>query len=293
MKSAVIVDSVAYLPKELANHPDIFQIDLAVNFHDGSVMKDSSNDDEIAAFYSRLKTESQLPTTTQPPVGDYYELMDRIVEKGYEVVYCIHLSAGISGTYQSAVMVTNEYQDKIITYCIDSKGASVGMQALASAALDMIQQNEPHEDIAQKLHWLVEHSRIYLMVEDLNNFAKGGRLSTTSALLGGVLQIRPLLYFDDEGKIVLFEKIRTNKRVYKRWLELLEEAVQKYPKGVDIAFAHGDVAEEIEEIAAMMREKFPTIKITVSLLGPVVGTHTGKGAKGLGIFPNIQNYDVM
>lgn len=290
MKKAIIVDSVAYLPEDLANFPDLYQVDLSVNFNDGSVFNDSSDETRIKEFYQRLNIEKQLPTTSQPPVGDYYALMDKLIEKGYEAIYCIHISSGISGTFQSAVMVTNEYKDKAKIFCIDSKGASVTMEGLVRAAIPLLEQGEDVQEIADKLNWLAENSKIYLMVEDLSNLVKGGRLSATSALLGGMLQIRPLLYFNEEGKIVLFEKIRTNKKVYKRWSELAAEAKQKYSKGIDIAFAHGDVLEEIKNVEAMILKDHPELVSHISSLGPVVGAHTGKGTKGFAIIPHLDNY---
>lgn len=290
MKTAIIVDSVGYLAPEILALPNVFQIELTVNFHDGSVMSDYCTPAELQKFYERLSKESVLPTTSQPQVGKYYELMDQIVEQGYQNVVCIHLSSGISGTYQSAVMVTNEYRDKLNVYCIDSKGASVTMAGLIRATLQLIEQDEAPDVMGEKLTWLAEHSRVYLMVEDLSNLVKGGRLSATSALLGGVLQIRPLLYFDAEGKIVLFEKIRTNKRVYKRWVELAQEAKVNYPKGIDIALAHGNVYNEVVAVKEQLLSEHPELTCYIDALGPVVGTHTGQGAKGFAIIPHLDNY---
>lgn len=292
MKKAIIVDSVAYLSKELASFPDLYQVDLSVNFSDGSVLNDTNDDQQIKEFYQRLITEKQLPTTSQPLVGDYYALMDQLVEKGYEAVYCVHLSSGISGTFQSAVMVTNEYQDRMKVFCIDSKGASVTMEGIVRAAIKLFETEQSSQLIADQLFWLAENSRIYLMVEDLSNLVKGGRLSATSALLGSVLQVRPLLYFNEEGKIVLFEKIRTNKKVYKRWSDLVSEAKQKYPKGIDIALAHGDVYDETKSVEELLLSDHPELTVYISPLGPVVGTHTGKGAKGLAIIPSLDNYTI-
>lgn len=289
MKAAIIVDSVGY-SKDFEANPDIYSIALSVNFSDGRNMKDSNDDSVLTQFYQQLPNEKQLPTTSQPTVGDYYALMDQLVEKGYEVVYCIHLAAAISGTYQSAVMVTNEYEGKIKSFCIDSKGASVTMEGIVRAALELFEQDLTPEAVAERLTWLANANRVYLMVEDLSNLAKGGRLSTTSAVLGGILQIRPLLYFDQEGKIVLFEKIRTNKKVYKRWSELVGESLKQYPKGIEIAFAHADAYDEVKSVEKEILAEYPHIISYISPLSPVVGAHTGRGAKGFAIIPKIENY---
>ena len=91
MKAAVIVDSTAYLSEALAQHPDVYQVALSVNFSDGSVMKDTSDLQLLNEFYTRLKSESQLPTTSQPQPGDYLALLDQLVAAGYDTVYAIHL----------------------------------------------------------------------------------------------------------------------------------------------------------------------------------------------------------
>lgn len=290
MKTAIIVDSVGYFPKEITSLPNVFQIDLMVNFYDGTTINDSSNEEDVKLFYKKLSNETQLPTTSQPQIGKYYELMNQIIEEGYDTVICIHLSSGISGTYQAAVVVTKEFSKKINVICIDTKGASIGMEAVAKLALDLIDQEADLNEIVEKLTWQSNNNQIYLMVEDLKNLVKGGRLSASSALLGGVLQIKPLLHFDKNGKIVLFEKIRTNKRVYKRWSELVNEAKKQYPKGIEIAFAHGDAYEEVKQVEQQILSAHPDLTSHITQLGPVVGTHTGKGAKGMAIIPKIENF---
>lgn len=287
MKSAIIVDSTAYLDENLSNHPDVYTVNLSVHFHDGTDLVDTADIEEQHCFYQRLLSETQLPTTSQPKPGDYYKLMDELVAKGYEVVYCIHLSSQISGTFQTAQMITDEYKNRLAIYCVDSKSASVIMLRMVEQALADIEKGLEPTQVYEHLKWLADESRVYFMVEDLNNLAKGGRLSAASAFLGGMLKIRPLLYFEENGKIVLFEKIRTNKKVYRRWHELIEESLMKYPQGIRVAFAHGDASEEIEAVKQELAQAFPQVDFIVCGLGPVVGAHTGKGAKGMGIIPNL------
>lgn len=290
MKTAIIVDSTAYLPDEIKNRENVFEINLLVTFSDGTTVTDTGDLKLVKAFYDRLDQEATLPTTSQPAVGDYYALMDKLVEAGYEAVFCVHLSSKISGTYQTAHMVTQEYADRMQVFCVDSKGASVVQEVLVRTCLDLLNEGMALDEIYKRLLWLADESIIYLVVENLNNLVKGGRLSATSALLGNILQIKPLLYFEPEGSIQLFEKIRTSKKVFKRWKELKDESLKKYSKGIEVAFAHADAKDEIMEILPTIVEDMDPSQVRVSVLGPVVGTHTARRAKGMGIVPKLDNY---
>lgn len=282
-KTAIIVDSTSYLPSNLKEKENIFQADLIAHFDDGTVIKDSNKPEDIEAFFQRMTKEPNLPKTSQPSTGQYLELVEEIVAKGYNQIIAIHLSSGISGTYQTAVSVLSEFKDQIDIHYVDSKGASVIVESQVEYVLKELEKGTAIEEILKGLDYLIEHTKIYLMVENLTNLAKGGRLSSTSAMLGNLLKVRPILYFNEEGKIVMFEKLRTNKRVYARWVELIKESLEKYPQGVELRFAHNSLAEEMEPIVESFRQEFPDLPIYVNTLGPVIATHSGPGTKAIGI----------
>ena len=260
-------------------------MDLLVHFSDGTDLYDSADPQAVSDFYQRLKTSDNLPTTSQPQPAAYYELMDQLVLEDYEVVYAIHLSAGISGTYQTSYMILNEYQDRLDVHCIDSKGAGIMVELLVRSLLEMLAAGVDPAVAAQELVYQADQSEVYLMVEDLNNLAKGGRLSNTGAVLGSLLRVRPLLKFDEAGKIVLFEKIRTNKRVYQRWLELARDFQDRHEQGLTIGFLSANDSEGIEEVRHLFQEEFPEVATYVGICGPVIGTHVGEGCKAVGFIP--------
>ncbi|UUX32942.1 DegV family protein [Fundicoccus culcitae] len=289
MKVAIIVDSTSYLSPTLATKPNIFQVNLSVNFADGTTYQDASNPEIISEFYKRLKSEKQLPTTSQPQVGEYYQIMENLVAQHYEAVISIHLASAISGTFQQAQMVLKEFEDRIQTYCIDSKGSSVVLESLVSQTHDLLSKGYSPEVIVEGLLLAVEEAQIYLMVEDLNNLSKGGRLSSTSAFFGNVLQIKPLLYFDQEGKIVLFEKIRSTKKVYQRWEALIMAYNEAHPKGFVLAFAHAQAEEQVMQVLNKTKSKLgPEVSFLVGSIGPVIGTHIGAGARGMALIPRLE-----
>lgn len=289
LKQAIIVDSTAYLSDELANLPNIYQVNLQVLFEDGTTRSDSNQLDDLRDYIELMKKYESFPQTSQPLVGEYDALYQKLIQEGYEIVYCIHLSSGISGTYQTALMLKEQYADQIKSYVIDSKGASIVEEILTRHCLKLIEENVAPELIEKKLQQCADDGRIYLMVETTENLVKSGRLSRSLAMIGNMLKVIPLLYFNEEGKIVLFEKIRTKKRVHQRWIKLIQEGFEKYPDGFVIGFAHADDLEGIEDFIELVKKDVPEYQngFHISILGPVVASHTAQKSKGICLMPTV------
>lgn len=289
LKQAIIVDSTAYLSDELANLPNIYQVNLQVLFEDGTTRSDSNQLDDLRDYIELMKKYESFPQTSQPLVGEYDALYQKLIQEGYEIVYCIHLSSGISGTYQTALMLKEQYADQIKSYVIDSKGASIVEEILTRHCLKLIEENVAPELIEKKLQQCADDGRIYLMVETTENLVKSGRLNRSLAMIGNMLKVIPLLYFNEEGKIVLFEKVRTKKRVHQRWIKLIQEGFEKYPDGFVIGFAHADDLEGIEDFIELVKKDVPEYQngFHISILGPVVASHTAQKSKGICLMPTV------
>ncbi|MGX7109168.1 DegV family protein [Facklamia miroungae] len=286
VKTAIIVDSTAYLNQEIATLPNVFQVDLSIIFDDGKTFKDMANIDEQAQFYKYMEQSKQLPKSSQPHPGEYYKLMDEIVEQGFQSVIAIHLSSSISGTYAMAKSILSEYQDRIEGHAVDSKSSCIVIEGLTRIALKGLEDQKSIQEIVTEITWQANHTQVYFMVEDLDNLVKGGRLNPRLATLGQLLKIRPVLHFNEEGGIVLFEKIRTNKKVYARWIQLIQEAMATYPQGVHVMMTHADTIEEASMVASLIKSELGISCIHTNSIGPVIGTHTGKDCIGLAIIPN-------
>ncbi|HBV24260.1 MAG TPA: DegV family protein [Jeotgalicoccus sp.] len=289
MKIAYIVDSTASLSDELADRSDVFQVHLSVTFKDGSIFKDTTDEAALKSFYQRLSTEKEIPKSSQPQVGEYYEVVDEIISKGYDTVIAIHIGKGISGTYQSAEMVLNEYKEegKLNYHLIDSNGTSFIIEHLLEQTIEQIEKGISIEQTVQKIEKLVEDTQIYLVVDDLNYLVRGGRLGAGSAFIGSLFKIKPIVYFADDGNVKPFDKVRTNSRVVKLWESLIEEAMDKFNGKIKIAIAHGNIAEEAHQIRKKFENMYPGISCRVGYLTPALGVHGGPGSKGLGILPYI------
>ncbi|AMB99079.1 hypothetical protein AWM75_03265 [Aerococcus urinaehominis] len=280
MKTAFIVDSTANLSDQYKNHPDVFTIPLEVILADGTTFRDSNRDSDIAAFYQKMQAAPDLPTTSQPPVGDYVALVEKIIAAGYQQIFAIHLSSQISGTYNTARLLLENYQDQVTSYVIDSKSTSLVMQFLLAQALDMLDLGMPGQAIAQKLQWSADQSRVYVGIREMDNLVKGGRLQAGTKFIGELLNIIPVAVFDKDGQLQVYEKVRTEKRFHKLVYKIFDQAIAAYPGRVRLAIAHGDAPQAAQDLADQCQERYPDLAIDIAYLPPVLGVHGGRNCLG-------------
>ncbi|MFC4409575.1 DegV family protein [Chungangia koreensis] len=276
MKTAIVTDSTSYLPKEVRDEWDIHMVPLSV-IVGGHAYEEEVNL-HVDEFYRLVREGGELPKTSQPPVGQFTELFSRLA-KDYDAIISVHLSSGISGTYQGAVQA-GQMTEGAKVYAFDSETSCYVQGFYALRAAKMAKQSISAEDIMSELEDLKLSERAYFMADDLSHLQRGGRLSSAQALIGGLLQIKPLLHFENKV-IVPFEKIRTRKKAMNRIVELLGEDAAKYEK-LEAAIIHANRPLEAEEWRKEMAEKFPNVEFTISYFGPVIGTHLGEGSMGLG-----------
>ncbi|MFS0864965.1 DegV family protein [Fredinandcohnia sp. 179-A 10B2 NHS] len=276
MKTAIVTDSTAYIPKEIREKLNIHMIPLSVIF--GKETYREEIDITAEAFYEELKVKGELPTTSQPPTGEFVELFEKL-GKEYDSVISIHLSSGISGTYQGAV-TAGEMVEGVKVFPFDSEISCIVQGFYALEAAEMAEQGRSAEEILERLNEIKKSIRAYFMVDDLTNLQRGGRLSGAAAFVGSLLQVKPILCFEDKV-IVPFEKIRTRKKALNKVFELFDEDASK---GVPLraALIHGNIEEEAKELKAELEKKYPHVEFLLSYFGPVIGTHLGEGAIGLG-----------
>jgi DegV family protein with EDD domain len=275
MKTAVVTDSTAYIPKEIREKLNIHMIPLSVIFGTEAYREEI----EISAteFFEEVKTRD-LPTTSQPPVGEFVELYKKLAAE-YDAIVSIHLSSGISGTYQGAVAAASMV-DEIMVYPFDSEISCMVQGFYVLEAAEWALQNKSATEIMDRLEEMRKTNAAYFMVDDLSHLQRGGRLSSAQAFIGSLLQVKPLLHFVDK-KIVPFEKIRTRKRAMKRVANLLGEAV-KSGEPYHAVIIHANREAEALEWKQELEALFLNVEFTISYFGPVIGTHLGEGSMGLG-----------
>ncbi|AMW98127.1 DegV family protein [Rummeliibacillus stabekisii] len=276
MTTAIVTDSTAYLSEDEIKDLNIHVVPLSVIFEGESY--EEGVDLDVGTFYKKVREEKELPKTSQPPIGKFVSLFEKLA-KDYDEVVTIHLSSGISGTYQGAVQA-GEMVKNLDVHGFDSEIACYVQGFYVIEAGEMAKQGASAKEIIAKLEEVKKTVRAYFMVDDLAHLQRGGRLSAASALIGGLLQVKPILHFQDKV-IVPFEKIRTRKKALKRIEDLLCEDVSVHPN-IKASVIHGNCEEEGKEWMRILQEKYPSVEFTLSYFGPVIGTHLGEGSLGLG-----------
>ncbi|WP_223592187.1 DegV family protein [Neobacillus bataviensis] len=276
MKTAVVTDSTAYITKELREKFNIHMIPLNVIF--GNEVYQEEIDLTWSQFYEEVRTKA-LPTTSQPPIGGFVELFEQLASAGYDAVVSIHLSSGISGTYQGAV-TAGTMVEGIKVYSFDSEISCMVQGFYALEAAEMASSGADADAILARLSELKKTARAYFMVDDLAHLQRGGRLSSAQAFIGSLLQVKPLLHFVDKV-IAPFEKIRTRRKAMKRIADLLGEDALS---GGDwrAVIIHANRGQEAEEWRRELTGLYPNVEFSISYFGAVIGTHLGEGAMGLG-----------
>ena len=207
MKTAIVTDSTAYIPEQIRNQHDIHMIPLSVNFENETYQEEVEITSE--QFFEKMRDQQNLPTTSQPPVGKFVELFEQL-SKEYDAVISIHLSSGISGTYNGAATAGNMVEN-IEVFAYDSEISCMVQGFYALEAAEMAREGANPQEILARLDEMKKTIKAYFMVDDLSNLQKGGRLSGAQAFIGSLLQVKPILHFEDKV-IVPFEKVRTRKR---------------------------------------------------------------------------------
>ena len=277
-KIAIVMDSTAYLPDELTKELNIRTVYLNIVI-DGNSYKEVI-DMPLDKYYDYLKDpNNSFPTTSQPAIGEVVSCLEKLKEEGYTDVIAIALSSGISGTF-SSYSVADLMVDGINVYPFDSEVACHPEGYYAIKAAGLIKEGKSSKEIIATLDEMKKVSKAYFMADDLSHLQRSGRLNGAQAMVGNLLQVKPLLHFEDKV-IVPFQKIRTYKKVVLRIYELFDEFYRQHKdENISVCILHVDALEKAEEIKNYMKEVYPNVNVEIDAITPVVSTHLGIGAIG-------------
>lgn len=288
MKQAVIVaDSTADIPQNMVAEYGIHIVPMRLAFGEESFLE--GVDISATEFYDKLTKSRELPTTSQTSPTQYVEVYRGLMEAypGSPII-SIHISSGMSGTYQSALlgkdMLEEELGESVDITIIDSLCATYGFGLQVVHAARMAKQGAGPSDIRSEVERIGKGRRLYFLVDTLEYLQKGGRIGKAAAILGTLLNIKPILSVDQEGVIYAVDKVRGRKKAVSRVIELFRN---DFPDHQDLNIAICDAVnpDGAEEILTLMGEHFKLQEVVRTPIGAVVGTHVGPGTVAIFVWP--------
>ena len=282
MKLAVITDSSAFLQAETLRKEDLFVLDIPVNI-DGQEYVEGVN---LTAqeFYEKMASASELPKTSQPSIAKLDEILTSLKEQGYTHALGLFLSSGISGFYQNIQYMVDDYEGLTIAFP-DTRITSAPLGYMVESVLKWAEQGDGFESILDRVTEQIENTAAFIMVDDLDHLVKGGRLSNGAAILGNLLSIKPILYFNDQGVIEVYEKVRTEKKATKCLIEIGKEAIAN--GNYQITVIHGNAPQKAADLRQLLIDSGVATDVSIATFGSVIGTHLGEGSIALGYTPII------
>jgi len=270
--TAIVLDSTADFPEAPERFRNWRVVPLYVLFGDESYRDYVDLTPE--AFYARLRTAEQLPTTSQPTPGDFLTTYEEL--SGYERIYSLHLSAALSGTYQSARTAAQQLGDKVRV--VDSESASAGIAMLALAIQRRLDKGTTDDEIDRLIRRFKEDAGLIFTVDTLEFLRRGGRIGRASAWAGQLLHVKPILTIERE--VIPLKRVRGNQKAMQEFVSAFTSSTEDTPT-LKVGIAHADAPERAEQLKKMVHAERPSAEVEiVTSLGAVVGTHAGPGTVG-------------
>jgi DegV family protein with EDD domain len=283
-QTAVVTDTTAYLPEDLVAEHGIKRVSLYVSLDGVQRPEIEIARTEYDDFFERLRASEEGATTSQPSVGDFCAVYEPLLAEGKDIV-SIHLSAGISGTCESALQarerLTREGKggERIRVY--DSRSSCGGQALVVLAATAATAAGADGDETLAAAEGCRDALQMWFAIDTLEYLRKGGRIGAAQAWLGSALQIKPILTLGEE--IAPVERVRTRRRAFER---LVDYARQRRDDGADAwVVQHIHNPETAQRLVEQCRELFGSDPVFVSEVGPVIGAHTGPGLLGIGGAP--------
>lgn len=282
MKEFIIVtDSCCDLPQELVEAFGVTVVPLTIQFGPIQFQNRPGDGPDIHEFYQRL-AQGEMAKTSAPNVEAFKDAVRPALAAGKDVLF-LAFSSALSATYQTGALALEELREEFpeaAILSVDTLSASLGQGML----VDLTVQEQRKGRSIQEVYDFVQDCKgrlcHWFTVSDLGQLRRGGRLSAGKAVAGALLNIKPVLHVDDEGRLVPVDTVRGRKKSLSALVDHMKATVVE-PEKQHVYISHGDCLEEAEILAAMVREACPVIDVTIGYVGPVIGAHSGKGTLAL------------
>jgi DegV family protein with EDD domain len=278
---AVVADTTHYLPREMVAASGIHEVSLYVHWQDRHDREADLPD--FDSYYDYLRTAADLPTTSQPSVGDFLAVYKPLVDDGKDVV-SIHLAAGMSGTYESALQAKAQVEEGLgeerVTV-VDSATACGGLGMVVLAANAVARAGGDRDAVTARAQETRENLKIWFAIDTMEFLRRGGRVGSARAWLSSTLKIKPILTVESE--ITPIERVRTSGRAFERLVDYMRS---RHEDGADgWVVQHIQARDQADRLVERGREIFGSDPLFIGEVGPVIGTHVGPGLLGVGGCP--------
>lgn len=273
----IVTDSGSDISPDVAAEHQIAIIPLKVRF--GTQEFTDHKDITVEQFYEMMQSNAELPATAAPSQGTFEETFRNLASEGATDIICVNMSYKLSATGQAAVGATGAIADTVNVHTFDSNTVSVGLGSIAVEAAKAANAGRSLEEVKMLTEDLIARTKLFGVLNTLENLAKGGRLGRAKAMLGSVLSIKPIVEVAG-GEVEEAAKPRTRRRAF-QWIrdQLLND--QRKSGGIShLAVGHG-LAEDFEGFCTLLSKEFDTSEIHISMVGPIIGTHAGPGIIGI------------
>lgn len=276
MKIGMVVDSTTYLSKEEIKKYGIRQASLNI-IHNDETIKEL--DVTPSYVFERMGRGHKL-TTSQPSPGEFLNIFEEMIEKGYDTIFVITLPKPLSGTYQSAMLAKNMLDDPSVIHLFESRMAAFGNEMLTLEIVEMAESGFSKGEIITRINKLNETSELIFTLENLHHIARSGRLSKAKAMVGSMLRVKPLIKMID-GKLDMYRAERTHKKVVKTIVEKMK-ATTEGAKLITVRVLSHASTEQAKMLETEIKNTFSNIKFTLNeYLGPVYCLHLGNSGYGV------------
>jgi len=281
-KIAILTDSTANLPVEWVKQYNILVIPLKIHWGNETLL--DGVDITPNEFYARLLHSKSLPTTSQPSIQDFLQAFERLAEGADGIVVPL-ISSGISGTVASAQAAARQFT-RVPVEIIDTHITSMGQVLIILAAARAAEQGKSLEDVRRAADEVVKRLRVFFAVDTLEFLHRGGRINGASRYLGTALDVKPILFFNSEGKIDALERVRTKRKAMQRLITLAEQQANGHP--VHVGIVHTNVPQAAQEFRDEVEKRLNCKEIFTIEFSPVIGVHVGPGTIGIALYAEDQ-----
>lgn len=275
----ITTDACADLPQEYLLENNIKCMPLYYNLDD--VIYGDEENVEPHEFYEKMR-KGAMPTTMACNPEYVENAFRTILEKGFDIIH-IAFSSALSSSYNASVIAAKELEEEFPQRkieVIDSKCASMGQGLLVYKLVNLKEEGKSFEEVVKWAYESLPHISHQFTVDDLHHLHRGGRVSKTTAVVGSLINVKPILHVNDEGKLLAISNVRGRKKAIQHLLQSMKETSVGYDN--DIVFiSHGDCREEAEKLAEMIKEETGIDKFMINYIGPTIGAHAGPGTIAL------------